>query len=78
MHRIQLVGKLILFELGDLVCDNVTADSHVTTQKQQGFNERPYLWETSMFAENISWILLSINVEETKNLGSNCLTHMMV
>jgi len=52
-HRIQLAGKLILFELGDLVCDSVTADSHVTMLKQQGFNERPNLWKTSMLAEDV-------------------------
>jgi len=60
------------------VYDSVTADSHVTMPKQQGFNERPNLWKASMFAENISRILLPINMEETKNLGSNRLTHAMI
>ena len=31
-----------------------------------------------MFAKDISWILLPIHVEETKNLGCNSFTHTMI
>jgi len=50
----------------------------VTMPKQKGFKERPELLEASVFAKDISWILLPINMKEIKNLGCNSFMHTMI
>jgi len=69
---------LILFELLRFGGNHIIASGCVTTPKQKGFNERPELLEASMFAKDISQILLPINMEETENLGCNSFTHTMI
>ena len=77
--HLSLDFLLLLLLLLPLVhLDLVWATSSISSPKQERSNQRHKGGIVTVLAEAISWVVLSINVEETQDLSSNSFPDSMV